>query len=164
MRPGPRLARLTDRVFDRLRHRQAFALTENDAVAGDLAPLRGHTYAVVVTFRRNGEAVPSAVWFAVADNGRAYFKTADGVGKVKRIRNDSRVVIAPSSLRGRPVGPALKGTARILRDEETADAEQALAAAYGLGRRISERVLGAIDDDGVYVEVSPRGNSVQSGS
>ena len=150
-----RFARLSDRAFDRLRSRRAFTVSEADAVDGDLRSLRGHAYAVLVTFRRTGEAVPSPVWFGLDGEGRAYVKTRHDVGKVKRLRNDGRVLIAPSNARGAPSGPAVHATGRVLAQSEWGRAEQALAAAYGAGRRISERVIGGPDELAAYIEITP---------
>ncbi len=149
------LARAGDRLFDRLRHRRAFALSESTAINGDFSPLRGHTYAVLVTFRRSGEPVPSPVWFALDQNGLLYVKTADGVGKVKRLRGDRRVLVAPSTMRGKPTGQAIKGTGRVLGPDDGTHAEKALAAAYGASRRASEWLLGG-PGPAVYIEISPR--------
>jgi PPOX class probable F420-dependent enzyme len=151
-----RMARASDRMFDRLRDKQAFAVTEAGAVDGDLSPLRDHKYAVLVTFRRNGEAMPSPVWFGLDERGIAYVKTAPDVGKVKRLRNDSRVVIAPSTNRGKPVGPAIRAVGRVLPQAEWPRAEAALVAAYGSGRVLFERVVGASDEDSAYLEIAPR--------
>ena len=150
-----RVARFSDRIFDRLRDKRAFTVTDEEAADGDFSSLRGHKYAVVVTFRRHGEAVPSPAWFALDDQGRAYVLTAPHAGKVKRLRRDSRVVLAPSSLRGRPEGPAVRGTGRILPEAEWARAEEALAAAYGLGRKMFQRVLGGPAEMRVYLEITP---------
>ena len=151
-----RFARLGDRMFDRLRDARAFTLTEDDAVDGDFESLRGQTYAVVVTFRRTGEAVPSPLWFALDEDGTAYVKTRHDAGTVKRLRNDSRVLIAPSNSRGRPTGPAVRATGRVLPREEWEHAEATLAAAYGASRRISERVLGGPEDLAAYLQLTPR--------
>ena len=150
-----RLGRLGDRLFDRTRDRRAFAIGAADGIDADLSSLRGHTYAVVVTFRRSGDAVPSPVWFALDDRGRAFFKTRHDAGKVKRLRNDARVLIAPSNARGRPTGPAIRGTGRVLPTDEWPHAEATLAAAYGRGRRVSERLLGGPQEHAAYVEITP---------
>ena len=150
-----RVARLGDRMFDRLRDDRAFTVGAGDGIDADLTSLRGHTYAVVVTFRRNGDAVPSPVWFGLDDAGRVFVKTRRDAGKVKRLRNDARVLIAPSNARGRPTGPAIRGTGRLLPADEWPHAEATLAAAYGAGRRISERVLGGPDELAAYVEITP---------
>jgi len=142
-------------MFDRLRDKGAFTLTDSDAIDGDFESLRGRKYAVVVTFRRNGDAMPSPVWFGVDETGNVYLKTRHDAGKVKRLRNDSRALIALSNIRGKPTGPAIRGKARVLPKEEWANAEEILAAAYGTGRRISERVLGRPEEMGVYIEITP---------
>lgn len=143
-------------MFDRLRDKGAFTLTEDDAIDGDLKPLRDHSYAVLVTFRRNGESVPSPVWFGVDANGRAYVQTRHDAGKVKRLRNDSRVLIAPSNNRGKPTAAAIRGRGRVLPTEEWAHAEATLAAAYGAGRRVYRRVLAGPEEFEAYIEITPR--------
>jgi PPOX class probable F420-dependent enzyme len=155
------LARVMNRVYDRMRHADAFKLRPEDAKEASFESLRGHNYAVMVTFRRNGEAVPSPVWFGLDDEGRAFARTMHDAGKVKRIRNDPRALIAPSTFRGKPKGAVLAGTARVLPKEEWPHAEAALAAAYGASRKIYEGVFGGPEDMGTYIEISPhsRGGS-----
>ena len=155
MSMAERVGRVMNRVYDRLRHKAAFAIRAEDATAaGDLESLRGQKYAVLVTFRRSGEAVPSPIWFGLDDRGRAYARTMHDAGKVKRIRNDPRVLIAASTQRGKPKGPVIAGSARVLPPEEWPNAEAALAAAYGLGRRIYEGALGGPEDLTTYIEVT----------
>ena len=150
------LARLADRAFDRMRSKRAFTVDESTAVDGDLSSLRGASYAVLVTYRRTGEAMPSPVWFGLDDEGRAYVKTRADVGKVKRIRNDPRALLAPSNSRGKPTGPAIRATARELPRDEWPHAEATIAAAYGRSRALSERVLGGSEDEAAYLELTPR--------
>src|SRR6266511_1105321 len=118
-----RISRLSNRMYDRMRHPKAFTISNADAVDGDFGALRGKKYAVLVTFRRNGEAVPSPVWFGMDDAGRAYVRTLHNAGKVKRIRNDPQALIAPSTVRGKPTGPVIRATARVVPKEEWAHAE-----------------------------------------
>ena len=156
MSVSERIARFGDRLFDRMRDKRAFTLTEADAVDGDLEPLRGQAYALLVTFRRDGTPVPSPVWLGVDGEGRAYVKTAADVGKVKRIRRDGRALIAPSNSRGKPTGPALRATARMLPKDDWAHAESVLDSAYGTTRRVFGRVLGGPEDAQAYIEITPR--------
>jgi PPOX class probable F420-dependent enzyme len=89
-----------DRVYDRMRDPSVLRIRGDDATSGTLDPLRGHKYALLVTFRRNGDPVPSPVWIAVDAAGRAYTQTGAKSGKVKRIRNDPTALElepAPSS-------------------------------------------------------------------
>jgi len=144
----------TDRLFDRMRHREAFAVRE--AATSGFDHLRGHKYALLTTFRRSGEAVPTPVWFGLGDDGRVYVRSEADVGKVKRIRNGGRVLVAPCSVRGRPKGPAAEGRARVLPPEEDDRAEAALQGNYGLGRKVyegvGERMTGI---QTVYLEITP---------
>ncbi len=88
-----------------------------------------HRYANLTTFRRTGEGVETPVWFAVVE-GAAYVFTGRDSGKVKRIRNDPRVDLAPSDARGRVKGASLEATARILQPSEEAFADRALREKY----------------------------------
>jgi len=63
------------------------------------AELDRHRYMSLATFRRNGTEVATPVWFAAVD-GRLYVVSAGEAGKVKRIRNASRVRVAPCDVRG----------------------------------------------------------------
>ncbi len=135
-----------------IRNRRAFDVTE--AQTEGFGHLAGHKYALLVTFRRSGEAVPTPVWFGL-DGDNVYFRSEARVGKVKRIRATPRVLLAPCDARGKPRGPAAEGTARILAPGEEERAETALQANYGLGRKLYEGVAMNLGPEGVYVEVSP---------
>jgi PPOX class probable F420-dependent enzyme len=150
-----RVGRAMDRVYDRLRHPDAFKLRFEDAVDGDFSALRGAKYGVVVTFRRTGQAVPSPVWFGIDSEGRAYVRTMRVSGKVQRIGNDTRALLAPSSVRGKPTGPVVRGVARVLPEEDWAHAEVTLAAAYGVGRKFYEGMVGNAEGLVAYIEITP---------
>ncbi|CAL9582121.1 hypothetical protein SUDANB120_05071 [Streptomyces sp. enrichment culture] len=72
-------------------------------------------YVSLTTYRKNGTAVATPVW-AVADGGELFVWTRSDSWKVKRIRNDGRVSLAPCDVRGNvePGAGVLEGTARIL--------------------------------------------------
>jgi len=53
------------------------------------------------TYRRNGQPVRTPVWFLKEDE-ILYVHTDDSTGKVKRIRRNPRVRVAPSHFRGKP--------------------------------------------------------------
>jgi PPOX class probable F420-dependent enzyme len=150
-----RMGRFSNKVYDRMRSKAAFTISADDAVERDFEPLRGHKYATLVTFRKSGEAMPSPVWFGLDDAGRAYMHTMHDSGKVKRIRNNSKALIVASTTRGKPKGPVLAGTARVVPEAEWPHAEAALAAAYGAGRKLYQRTLGDAGDFGTYIEISP---------
>src|SRR5436305_160030 len=84
------------------------------------AELGGSRYVSLTTFRRDGTPVATAVWQAV--RGEEMFVVSDaGAGKVKRIRNNGRVVVTACDIRGRiaPGAASAEGTARLLDDEGT---------------------------------------------
>ncbi|MEU8259501.1 PPOX class F420-dependent oxidoreductase [Micromonospora sp. NPDC048999] len=78
----------------------------------DLDRLAEEKYVLLTTFRADGRAVPTPVW-AVRDGDALAVWTAADTGKVKRIRRDGRVTVAPCDVRGRPHGEAVPGHATI---------------------------------------------------
>lgn len=91
-------------------------------------------YVLLSTFRRNGEAVSSAVWIAPMPDGTAGFTTGATSGKVKRIRNNPSVTLCPCDARGRvkPGAVAVPATATVLLDAEAAPITAAIKRKYGL--------------------------------
>ncbi|MHA2289689.1 MAG: PPOX class F420-dependent oxidoreductase [Promethearchaeota archaeon] len=74
-------------------------------------------YISLVTYKKNGDSIATQVWF-VEEAEKLYFVTLQGRYKFKRIKNNPNVRIAPASMRGKPKGEYLDGTARILSDDE----------------------------------------------
>lgn len=93
--------------------------------------LAGHTYASLTTFRKNGEAVSTPVWFAVLDD-RVYVGTDPESGKMKRIRNDPRVVLRVSDPWGRTRGASVEGIAHPIEGDAPAEVWRALFGKYRL--------------------------------
>jgi uncharacterized protein len=144
---------LQDRLTGRALHPRAREIADAPAATGGFESLQGRKYCLLVTFRRDGRPVPTPVWFGL-DGDRLYIRSERDTGKVKRIRRESRARVAPSNVRGKPLGPPVEATARIVDGPEAERAERALASSYGLGRRLYERFFAM--EDGVYIEVSPR--------
>jgi PPOX class probable F420-dependent enzyme len=136
-----------------VRDPQAFAVAAHSGLEHDFGTLRGHKYCLLISVGASGRSVPTPVWFGLAD-GRLYVRTLVDAGKVKRIRRDPRVRVAPSNARGKPRGALVEGRARVLDPEDEQRAEAALAANYGWGRRLYER-LAARGGEAVYLEISP---------
>ena len=97
------------------------------------AEIHGQRYISLATFRKNGVAVYTPIWFA-EDNSKLYLMTSSKTGKYKRIRNNPQVKIAPCTIRGKITGPEFPATIRILRTEEFARVRQAINAKYWLAR------------------------------
>ena len=147
--------RVTDFFYERMRHKDAWSAAQAEPTAG-FGALAGRKYALLITYRKTGEGVPSPIWFGRDDQDRVYFDTEEASGKVKRIRNNPQVRLAPCDSRGKPLGPPAVGTARILDPAETTHAEHTIAANYGLARRLYEGTLRMLPFSGVYVEVQPQ--------
>jgi uncharacterized protein len=96
---------------------------------GDFDSLAKQKTVVVTTYKRDGTRVPTAVNVAVRGD-HAYFRTWATSGKAKRLRRDPRVVVAPSDGRGKPTGPAVSATARLVGPEEEQAVRDALAKKY----------------------------------
>lgn len=99
--------------------------------ASSLAVLAHQQTALLTTYRRDGTPVGTPVHIAV-EGDRAFFRTYHIAGKVKRIRNNPAVTLAPSSLRGTPTGPAIRAHTRMLAGDEARIAARALARKYPL--------------------------------
>ena len=125
----------------------------------EFTALARYKHCRLVTFRKSGVPVPTAMWFAI-EGDRVYLKTETPSGKLKRIRNDPRVELAPCTIGGRVLGPAITGRVRVLDPAETARAEGALCRRYGFGRRLFTLLVEPIFERRgrlpVYLEVMGR--------
>ena len=90
-------------------------------------------YISLATFRKNGMPVYTPVWFG-EENGHLYVMTSAKTGKVKRLRNNPEVRIAPSTIRGKVTGPEFSARVRFLKPEEFPHAEKLIKAKYWLAR------------------------------
>jgi uncharacterized protein len=149
------LRALENRFYALIRHRKARSAADAEPATDGLESLASVNHCLVVTYRRDGTPVPTPVWFAL-DGDRLVFESDADTAKIKRLRRDAQVRVAPCNSRGRPVGPPVEGTARILGPEEHAAAERALAEKYGLSRRVVQRVRPAAPEGAAYVEVRAR--------
>jgi PPOX class probable F420-dependent enzyme len=92
-------------------------------------------YVNLTTYRKDGTAVATPVWHVA--NGAELLVVSDaGAWKVKRIRNNSRVVVTVCDFRGKvaPEAPTAEGTARLLDEAETETGRKLLARKYLLSR------------------------------
>ena len=151
MTVAERIADASNRVYLRIRHPRAWETAASRP--GTFDSLKGHKYVLLQTFRKSGEAVPTPVWFGLAD-GKLYFRTYAEAPKIRRIRSNPRVLVGPCDVRGKPKGDLIEARARVLTEDEEAAAEKAIQSNYGLFRRIYEGSF-AMKVEGAYVEVEP---------
>ena len=122
--------------------------------SGSLRSLGSRKRTLLVSYRRDGTPVPTPVWAAPA-GGSLYVRSERASGKVKRLRADARVLIAPCTARGRPLGAPLEASAAVLGPEEELLAERILAYRYGLGRALFERAMDLMRVDMCYLKLTP---------
>lgn len=99
------------------------------ASTASLARFERQATVLLTTYRRDGTPVGTTVHLAV-DGERAFFRTWHTTWKLKRIRNNPLVDIAPSTLVGRPTGEAVHAHARILEGGEARHAARLIAAKH----------------------------------
>jgi PPOX class probable F420-dependent enzyme len=109
-------------------------------------------YLSLTTFRRDGRAVATAVWF-VPDGDRLLVVTGATSGKAKRLRNDGRVLAAPCDMRGRPAGDQVEGTARLQDAAGSAATLVAVKRRYGVMARFFFRGGSGTGSDGSLVGI-----------
>jgi uncharacterized protein len=97
--------------------------------AAPLAPFVRQRTVLLTTYRRDGTPVATPVNIAV-EGGRAFVRTFEGAWKLKRMRNNPSVEIAPATVGGKPTGAALPGRARILSGDEAAHASREIVKKY----------------------------------
>jgi len=101
------------------------------------AALRDHKYISLETFKKSGEGVKTPVWFAAdpsvdlsGDGALLYIYTIGNTGKVKRIRNNGHVKIAPCTIKGVPLGDPVDAKAEIVTGEVASKAMRLLNKKY----------------------------------
>ena len=104
-------------------------------MSAGFASVKNAKTVLLTTYKRDGTPVGTPVSIAF-DGDRAFFRSYDKAWKTRRLRHNPRVRVAPSTVRGKPTGPAIEARATLL------DGEQARVAARALARR--HRVLQAV--------------------
>jgi uncharacterized protein len=152
------MSKLMFRGMDKMRHRGAFDVAAMTPTGSGFTGFEKTRQIVLVTFRRSGEAMPSPIYHGVAD-GKLYVRTDASSGKVKRLRNNPRVMVVPCSLRGKPKGHTVAGLARLLSEDEYARADRAIAASWSIPVKMFERGLvkgfEVFDIPPAYIEITP---------
>ncbi len=97
-------------------------------------------YLNLETFRKTGVGVRTPIWFAAdpAQPTTFYVYTLPDSGKVKRIRNNPKVRIAPCNMRGDLRGAWVDARARICSGDEVSKGQSLLNQKYGLMKRIGD--------------------------
>jgi PPOX class probable F420-dependent enzyme len=98
----------------------------------EIAVFKNQSYLNLETMKKSGQAMPTPVWFVERD-GALFVRTEAQSGKVKRIRNNPQVRIAPCGSRGELKGEWVGAAAQLVADEATpAQINDMLNKKYGL--------------------------------
>jgi uncharacterized protein len=92
-------------------------------------------YLLLTTFRKDGRSVSTPVWVA-RDGAELVVRTSADAGKVKRIRRDGTITLAPCDVRGRVRGESVTGRARLLDADHTRAVYAAIEHKYGILARL----------------------------
>lgn len=94
-------------------------------------PRFGGRYLSLTSYRRDGVAVATPVWF-VEENGMLLVQTDAASGKVKRIRRNPSVRVALCTASGRLIGPRVPATAVLLEPSGTSRVKRLIQQKYRL--------------------------------
>ena len=110
---------------------------------------------LLTTYKRDGTPIGTPVSIVV-DGDRAFVRTFDTAWKLKRIRNNPEVKVAPSTWRGRPTGPAIRARARVLEGEESAYAGRLLARKHPILHRFLVPLIHRLrGNETMHIELRP---------
>jgi len=120
-------------------------------IANDLARA---PFIDLITFRKDGRGVHTTV-LAASRDGMLLIRTHHTAGKLKRLRHNAAVEMVPLDARGRPVGRAQRGTARILPDDETAGSLRLLHRRHPIAGVMGTWVRHLRGMHDVFIQVNP---------
>src|SRR3712207_2567218 len=103
----------------------------------NLTPFAGQKYLNLESFKRDGTPVQTPVWFA-EEHSILYVYTLAKAGKVKRIRRNPRIRIAPCTMRGTVIGPWMEANATIVDATTAAHGHALLRQKYGWMKRMGD--------------------------
>jgi uncharacterized protein len=94
------------------------------------------SYLNLETYRKNNYPIVTPVWFILKDND-IFVVTKEKTGKVKRLKNNNVVRVAPCNYRGASKGTWVTGTAHFVDSQETSDILKMRGKKYGIKAKIA---------------------------
>jgi PPOX class probable F420-dependent enzyme len=91
----------------------------------------GARFVALESYRRDASAISTPMWYVERD-GLILLRTNAATAKVRRIRANPRVRLAPSTVAGKIVGSWRPGRARLMSPAEADEFNPALRRKYGL--------------------------------
>ena len=103
----------------------------------EIQDLQNEKYISLETYKKNGSAVRTPVWFVLQDDS-VYVVTRESTGKVKRLRNNQNVKIATCAMKGDVTGQWHSGTAARLSEDESRQILKLRDKKYGFMAKIAK--------------------------
>lgn len=116
------------------------------------ASLSSYEFVLFTTMRKSGVGVPTAMWF-VYEQGKLYMVTGRTTGKIKRMRTNGRVSVAPCDLMGNVLGPQIEAYAHELPVAQHAHADALLAQKYGKEYEMDSSGEGGEEYEETFIEI-----------
>ncbi len=102
-----------------------------------VAELAHERYISLTTYKRDGTAVSTPVWVVSDDGRRLLVWSGARTWKVRRLRRNPQVLVAPANFRGEERGERVAGRARIVEDPGL---DVLLEHKYGWQKRLVDRL------------------------
>jgi len=102
-----------------------------------LQDLHSQKYISLETYRKNNQPVKTPVWFVI-ENDLIYVITREETGKVKRLKNNSRVKLSPCTFKGKSTGEWFAGNTSKVLGEEAEKAIKLRKKKYGFMANIAQ--------------------------
>lgn len=122
-----------------------------------MAAIADEKYVALTTFRRDGTPKTLPVWIADFGGGQVGFTTSSSSYKVKRLENDSRVILQPSDARGnvKDGSEPVTGSAQVVTGPEFEPYKEVVKKKYGIQ-------YGAMNVLGKFMSLIGRGSGTDA--
>lgn len=117
-----------------------------------LAILEKHKYVNLETYKKNGQAVQTPVWFMISNN-TILVQTMKTTGKIKRIRNNQKIRVMPCGIRGEPKGEWIEGTAKLADDAKIQEIARLRAKKYGFKAKMLGMFMKKENLAGIIIQI-----------
>lgn len=102
-----------------------------------IGTLAAERYISLTTFKRDGTPVSTPVWVTSDDGRRLLVWSGAKTWKVRRLRRDPRVLVAPSTFKGRETGERIAARGRVIQHPGI---DELLRQKYGWHKRVLDFV------------------------
>lgn len=117
-----------------------------------LSILEKHKYINLESYKKNGQAVQTPVWFMISDN-TIFVQTAKTTGKIKRIKNNSKIRIMPCGIRGESKGEWVEGIATLADDTKIQEIIKLRVKKYGFKAKMLGMFMKKENLAGIIIQI-----------